>query len=119
MSPSRAASMAPLSDDSSHGCATAVGVGGIDLQRAISRSYFSCDGSITTLLPARASGPRPRTTVATVTPRQRPAMRPGRTNRAGSPHIVASRPPRSTRARLRFIPAAGAQPEAPAGAPPP
>ncbi len=41
MSPTRAPSTAPLSDDSSQGCATAVGVGGMDLQRAISWSYFS------------------------------------------------------------------------------
>ena len=38
--PTRAASIAPFSEDSSQGCATAVGVGGIDLQRAISWSYF-------------------------------------------------------------------------------
>jgi hypothetical protein len=48
MRPTREASTAPLRDDSSQGCATAVGVGGSSLQRAISWSYFSCDCSMTT-----------------------------------------------------------------------
>src|ERR1700758_929811 len=40
--PMSAASTAPLSDVSSHGCATAVRAGGRPLQSASRRSYFSC-----------------------------------------------------------------------------
>jgi hypothetical protein len=42
MIPASAASKAPESEVSSHGCATAVGIGAIPRQRAINASYFSC-----------------------------------------------------------------------------
>ena len=42
MIPASAASIAPDSEELSHGCATAVGIGDKPSQRAISRSYFSC-----------------------------------------------------------------------------
>jgi hypothetical protein len=45
--PAFAASTAPLSELSSQGCATAVGVGGKALQRSMSRSYLSCFFSMT------------------------------------------------------------------------
>src|SRR3712207_1233708 len=41
MMPASAASTAPLSEDSSHGCATAVGIAGFSVVRAIRRSYLS------------------------------------------------------------------------------
>ena len=47
-----AASTAPVSDDSSQGCATAVGTGGNARARCSSRSYFSCLRSIGFLLDA-------------------------------------------------------------------
>src|SRR5689334_6284387 len=60
ISPTRAASIAPRSEDSSQGCTTAVGVGGIALQRAISRSYFSWAASIPRSIRRHEPGPNPR-----------------------------------------------------------
>ena len=42
MRPASAASSAPLSEVSSHGCATAVTSGGSAFAAAMRRSYFSC-----------------------------------------------------------------------------
>src|SRR5512134_820902 len=55
-----AASTAPRSELSSHGCATAVGVGGSDLQTSSSRWYFSCLRSMHLSVAAQCS-PAPAT----------------------------------------------------------